>query len=85
MENVEKIKYADALVQLGVYDRFKRNVEHNRRQNVIPSRLEAVVADSLTRQGSRAGFASFVAYSFVWAETPEGHKFWEHISKSDFV
>lgn len=80
---MKTIKYADVLLQLGVYDRFKRNVINKRKQAML-SYTEDVVSTFLAKEGPDSGFASFVAYSFVWEETPEGKKFWEKISLTEF-
>ena len=71
-----KQELIDKLKELGVYEQWKRNVRIDALDAKTPfySRCYHLLNEGLD-------WADFLAYSFPWKSTDEGHEFWDKISK----
>lgn len=68
------LKFGAKLDELGVTAQFEANLEQHAKNvgRSIRNRIEEINRED--------EFRYFIGGAFIWTETPEGHKFWEHIS-----
>lgn len=59
----------------GVKEFFLKNVQNDCILNNID------ISERLIHLNEKTKFSSFISSSFQWGKTPEGHKFWETVSK----
>ena len=77
MKTQLKKEFKDKLLELRVYKKWRKNFIDGCGKDII------VNPDSFLKKcNTSATFSSFMAHSFIWENTPEGHYFWSQVSES---
>lgn len=82
-DSISFLCFVRVLKQIGLYANWKNDVKNQRRHDPTLSLMRIKRMTTGLTYGTPFNFGLWLSRSFIWAETKEGHDFWNHVREKN--